>query len=172
MDATAAVLPIDSKHSLPLVRMRRHLLGDESAEGGAVDYMRFLGRFRLRNPALEPIYPLHECLLALLHRTAGASGNGDAAPARRLSLARLESACKLLSSHFGEAAALAADVEALLTALGPVGTAARAAGSIEIDAVAAAFEMDYAAAGGDRQYVFALQHRLARMHVEGLARGS
>ena len=54
----------------PLMQLREQLLGAEAAAASSagVNYRSYLARHQLTNPALEPLYRIHEFLLALLCR--------------------------------------------------------------------------------------------------------
>ena len=120
--------------AFPFFSQREVLLGS-GRNGDNVDYEHFLCRYELRQPALEPLYPQHEVLLALLHRA-------DSTSSGIVSLAALDTVCDLMREQFGHTLPLCCDGRTLLRALGhTTASDAQASGSIDIATFSSGFEL-------------------------------
>jgi len=129
---TARVLGID----FPFLSQREVLLGATTPDASSdIDYEQFLNRFHVAELELEPLYPHHEVLLALLHR-ADSSGQGS------VTFGEIETVCSLMRSQFGEEAELCKDGATLLAAIGPLGdTATEGTDTVAIAAISERFEL-------------------------------
>ena len=93
--------------TVPLMQLRGHLLGAEAARSssGAVDYRAYLARHQLVNPTLEPLYRVHEFLLASMYRAETLCRGESDRPAEgegMLPVHVFERCCRLMSERFGD----------------------------------------------------------------------
>eukprot|EP00908_Phaeocystis_cordata_P003277 Transcript_13569.p2 GENE.Transcript_13569~~Transcript_13569.p2 ORF type:complete len:326 (-),score=157.78 Transcript_13569:436-1413(-) len=169
--------------TVPLMQLRVELLGAEAAArasgggaGAGVDYRAYLARHQLVNPGLEPLYRVHEYLLALMYRAergerrpAAAGGSAPSAPAAggTLPMRAVETVCQIMGRHFGEEAALCRDAPTLMGALGEAGAEFARAGEVSIDRVAEQFAL-VPQEGDDRPGILSLLHRLNRHYIQAL----
>ena len=226
------------------MQLPEQLLGAEAAaaSGAGVDYPSYLSRHQLLNPRLEPLYRIHEFLLALMrpqqvsqregrHRTVAsrlaprsphsarlARGCGSSGVARGTASARVhgssrlrtflppsrarryraeqgvtrpaegagagalpeedvlpmrtvERICQIMAKHFGEEAALCADVATLMGVLGTLGAEFTAAGEVSIARLAEQFEL-VPQPGDERPGLLSLLHRLNRHYIQALGEGA
>lgn len=166
----------------PLMQLAEQLLGAEAAAASSagVDYRSFLSRHQLVNPRLEPLYRIHEFLLALMYRAEQGTprpAEGAGAGAGRLPeegvlpMRTVERICQIMATHFGEEAALCAGAATLMGALGTLGAEFTAAGEVSIACLAEQFAL-VPQPGDERPGLLSLLHRLNRHYIQALGEGA
>lgn len=93
--------------TVPLMQLRGQLLGAEASRSSSatVDYRAYLARHQLVNPTLEPLYRVHEFLLASMYRAETLSRSESDRPAEGEGMVPMhvfERCCRLMSERFGD----------------------------------------------------------------------
>ena len=104
-------------------------------------------------------------------RPAEGTGAGALPDEGGLPMRTVERICQIMAKHFGEEAALCADVATLMGVLGTLGAEFTAAGEVSIARLAEQFEL-VPQPGDERPGLLSLLHRLNRHYIQALGEGA
>ena len=104
-------------------------------------------------------------------RPAEGAGAGALPDEGGLPMRTVERICQIMAKHFGEEAALCADVPTLMGVLGTLGAEFTAAGEVSIAHLAEQFAL-VPQPGDERPGLLSLLHRLNRHYIQALGEGA
>ena len=104
-------------------------------------------------------------------RPAEGTGAGALPEEGVLPMRTVERICQIMAKHFGEEAALCADVATLMGVLGTLGAEFTAAGEVSIARLAEQFAL-VPQPGDERPGLLSLLHRLNRHYIQALGEGA